>query len=57
MYPQGYICLSKGEHLRLAIDEKNILHIICFQISINILVSVIFQKSFHSMLIVIYIYE
>ena len=24
MYPQGYICLSEGVHLRLAIDEKTI---------------------------------
>jgi len=24
MYPQGYICLSEGVHLRLAEDEKNI---------------------------------
>jgi len=24
MYPQGYICLSEGVHLRLAIGDKNI---------------------------------
>jgi len=24
MYPQGYIFLSEGVHLRLAIEEKNI---------------------------------
>jgi len=24
MYPQGYICLSEGVHLSLAIEEKNI---------------------------------
>jgi len=24
MYPQGYICLSEGVHLRLAEDKKNI---------------------------------
>jgi len=25
MYPQGYICLSKGVHLMLSIEEQNIL--------------------------------
>jgi len=25
MYPKGYICLSKGIHLRLALEEKNII--------------------------------
>ena len=24
MYPQGYICLSEGVHLRLVIEEKSI---------------------------------
>jgi len=24
MYPQGYICLSEGVHLKLAIEDKNI---------------------------------
>jgi len=24
MYPQGYICLSEGVHLRLSIEEQNI---------------------------------
>jgi len=28
MYPQGYICLSEGMHLRLVIDEKIYLDII-----------------------------
>jgi len=47
MYPQGYICLSEGVHLRLAIEEKSIFK----KISVNI----IFKN--HYMLVVKYIYE
>ena len=55
MYPQGYICLSEGVHLRLAIEEKIYLHNICFQIFIHISVNIIFKN--HCMLVVKYIYE
>jgi len=55
MYPQGYIFLSEGVHLRLAIEEKNILACVCFQIFIHISVNIIFKN--HYMLIVRYIYE
>jgi len=24
MYPQGYVCLSEGVHLRLAMEDKNL---------------------------------
>ena len=51
----GYICLSEGAHLRLAIDKKMYLHIIYFQIFIHISVIIIFKN--HNMLIVKYIYE
>jgi len=54
MYPQGYICLSEWVHLRLAIDEKNILHIIYFQIFIHILVSVVF-KNHYTVYLLLYI--
>jgi len=51
----GYICLSEGVHLRLAIEEKIYLHNICFQIFIHISVNIIFKN--HYMLVVKYIYE
>jgi len=54
MYLQGYICLSEGVHLMLAIDEKMYLHIIYFQTYIHILVIIIFKN--HNTLIVKYIY-
>jgi len=54
MYPQGYICLSEGVHLRLAIDDKMYSHIICFQIFIHMSVIVIFKN--HDTLIVRYKY-
>ena len=60
MYPQEYICLSEDVHLRLAIDEKNILHALYFQIFIHILVSVIFKNHYIVCLLLyiyIYIYE
>jgi len=31
MYAKGYICLSEGVHLRLAIEDKIYLYIIYFQ--------------------------
>ena len=52
---QGYICLSEGVHLRLAIDEKMYLHKIYFQIFIHISAIIIFKN--HNTLIVKYIYE
>jgi len=55
MYLQGYICLSEGVHLRLAIEEKIYLHNICFQILIHLSVNIIFKN--HYMLAVKYIYE
>jgi len=53
-YPQGYICLSEGVHLRLAIEEKIYSHNICFQIFINISVNITFKN--HYRLVVKYIY-
>ena len=35
MYPQGYICLSEGLHLRLAIEDKIYLRIFYFLIYIH----------------------
>jgi len=55
MYPQGYICLSEGVHLRLAIEEKIYLLDICFQIFIHISVNINFKN--HYMLVVKNIYE
>jgi len=40
----GYICLSKGVHFRLVGEEKNVLHIIYFQIFIHISVNIIFKN-------------
>jgi len=53
IYPQGYICLSEGVHLRLAEDEKNIFTYYLFP-NIYILLSII-AKNY--MLIVKYVYE
>jgi len=58
MYPQGYICLSEGVHLRLAIEDKNIFACYLFPkylyIFIYISVNIIFKN--HYMLIVKYIW-
>jgi len=54
MYPQGYIILSEGVHLRLAIEEKIYLHNIYFQIFIHISVNIIFKNHY---ILVKYIYE
>jgi len=55
MYPQGYICLSEGLHLRLAIEEKNIFTYYLFP-NIHIRPLILFYKN-HCMLIFRYIYE
>jgi len=55
MYPQGYICLFEGVHLRLAIEEKIHLRTLYFQIFVHISVNNIFKNPY--MLIVKYIYE
>jgi len=52
MYPQGYICLSEGVHLRLAKIRKIYLHIY-FQIFIHISLSIMIK--YHYMLIVKYV--
>jgi len=39
MYPQGYICLSEGVHLRLAIEDKIYLRIFYFLIFIHTSIS------------------
>jgi len=46
----GYICLSEGVHLRLAIKGKIYLCTIYFQIFIHISVNIIFK--YHCVLIV-----
>jgi len=46
MYPQGYICLFEGVHLRLAIEEKIHLRTIYFQIFIHISVNNIFKNLY-----------
>jgi len=55
MYFQGYICLSEGVRLRLAIEEQNIFTFNFFQIFLHISLSIPFKD--HYMLIVKYIYE
>jgi len=45
MYPQGYICLSKGVHLRLAEDEKNIFTYYLFPDIYTYITECYFQKS------------
>jgi len=48
MYPQGYIFLSEGVHLRLAIEEKNIFTY-CLFLSIYTYISeYYFQKSLYT---------
>jgi len=42
----GYICLSEGVRLRLAIKEKLILHIIYFRIFIHISVNIFFKNRY-----------
>jgi len=55
MHPQGYICLSEGVHLRLSIEDKIYLHIIYFQLFIDISVNIAFKSQY--MLILKYIHE
>jgi len=55
MYRWGYICLSEGVHLRLAIEGKIYLHVVYFQIFMHISLNIIF-KSYY-MYIVKYICE
>jgi len=55
MYPWGYICLSEGVHLRLAIEGKIYLHVVYFQIFIHISLNIIFKSQY--MYIVKYICE
>jgi len=50
----GYICLSKGVHLRLAEDEKNIF---TYYLLPNIHISLCIISKNHYMLIVKYVYE
>jgi len=54
MYREGYICLSDGAHLRLAVEGKTLLHMIYFQIFIHMPVNIIFKNGYS--LIVKYIY-
>jgi len=55
MYRYGYICLSEGVHLRLAIEGKYIFTYLHLQIFIDISVNIIFKNRY--MLIVKYIYD
>jgi len=52
----GYICLSEGVHLRLAIDEKMYLHIIYFHTFIHISVIIIFKNQYTLIVKYRYIY-
>ena len=45
MYPWGYICLSKGVYLRIAIERENIFIYYLFRIA-HISVNIIFKKHF-----------
>jgi len=55
MYPWGYICLSEGVRLRLAIEGKKYLHVVYFKIFIHLSLNLIFKS--HYMYIVKCIYE
>jgi len=55
MYPYGYICLSEGVHLRLAMEKIDFLGILYFQIFIHISVNVILKNRYTP--IVKYIYD
>jgi len=45
MYPQGYVCLSEGVHLRVAEDEKNIFTYYLFPNIYTYITEYYFQKS------------
>jgi len=47
MYPQGYICLSEGVHLRL-VDEKSIFTYYLFPDMYTYITEYYFQKSLHA---------
>jgi len=53
MYPWGYICLSEGVHLRLAIEGKNIFTCCLFSNIYTYSLNIIFKS--HYMFIVKYI--
>jgi len=55
MYPQGYICLYEGVHLRLSIEEQNIFAKNVFPNITHISVNILFKN--HYMLVVKYINE
>ena len=46
VYPLGYICLSEGVYLRIAIEGKIYLYIIYFQIFIHISVNTVFNNHY-----------
>jgi len=48
MYPQGYIFLSEGVHLRLAIEEKNIFTYCLFPDIYTYISEYYFQKSLYA---------
>jgi len=56
MYPQGYICQSEGVHLRLSVEEQNIIAYDLFPNIYAYINEYSFQKSLY-MLIVKYINE
>ena len=53
MYPQGYICLSEGVHLRLAENEKNIFAYYLFPNIYSYVTAYYYQKSLYAK----YVYE
>jgi len=55
MYLWGYIYLSEGVHLRLAIVGKIYLHFVYFQIFVHISLNIIFKS--HCMFVVKHICE
>jgi len=48
MYPQGYICISEGVHLRLSIEEQNIFAYDLFPNIYEYINEYSFQKSLYA---------
>jgi len=48
MYPQGYICLSEGVHLRLSVEEQNVFAYNLFPNIYTYIGEYYFQKSLYA---------
>jgi len=55
MYPQGYICLFEGVHLRLSIEEQNMFAYNLFPNIYTYISEILFKNRY--MITVKYIYE